>query len=229
MPALPPEVEAFIVHVTHRPDWRDAARYPADDAPLQAYGVEFARRRPGFERELRDWIAGLRAEQLGQFRVHPDGRASAPWGYGRVLGIGHVFGGPYWPQQTITIDGREHEVEPRVAHRMVLVFDMNEPMHDQIERARRLLLDWTAGHVEAGAVRGPPAGRHPATHRLRAYLRAHDARCTGETLGAISAVLLPGHAQGADTVRKWCAAARRYIDGDYRRLLPEVHPDPTGN
>jgi hypothetical protein len=214
------------------PDWRRASDYPdPSSASINRWAWEFLRRNAEFEAEYGeawretmrlkregclpaawdDWPIGPVYHKWGLELVHPEWVESGLYDAPFKIAVPSLITAP----ATINLEKARH---PNVA---VWAFDLSRPIGPQISRARRVLkANQDIWHRNG---RERPVAR--SNHQLRMfpfYLRAFDGRqaTPRPTYDEIADSL---GAEDADCVRKWVAAARRYMTSEYRLL---VYSDP---
>lgn len=209
------------------PDWRRAGDYPnPETASADRWAWEFVRRNEEF---CAGFIEAMRAPPLeGTFAIDI---FCAKWGLHRALQhwveSGHIDAPVYLPRaigfsDPAALTLRDHNV-------VLFPFDLSKPIEPQVAHARRYLKA-NQGLWESNRRDRPTTRINHAWRMFSFYLRAFDARqakpqATFETIATCLGRELPD-ALGADTARKWVAAAERYIGGDYRLMGFAEPPKP---
>lgn len=210
-----------------KPDWKLLSDYPSEaqakEMSLDQWAYLFLSRNCKFLADLKA------AKELSDIRITPD-KMPVPWNrrpIGVVLskwgvmrpplmedGDGLLFEKyPIEAARTV-VDEVEIAYLPDSKERVVLGFDLSEPIGPQITRAKALLL------ARQKAFNGPKrTNARPRVTLFPAYLRVLDAIAAGATSHKMLEVFsLENENVDDSTIRNWKNAAEALRDGGYRKL-----------
>lgn len=113
-------------------------------------------------------------------------------------------------------DGPLCHVIPHKEGRLVFVFDVTRPIESQVTEAKRQAIAYQTRHE------GKTLQTRGHEGKLAGYLRAYDSRKAGICVAEAADWFYNEGVKASDHakwVRDACAAAERYIDGEYRALI----------
>jgi hypothetical protein len=214
--------------------WENPANYPdPKSTSADRWAVEFLWRNPKFRAEL-EAAATEQAEmkRAGKLPLgwseKPTGRVLKAWGVNHpILPEWGISDSPArmetYPHhaQYAEVNGYDVRIAMASPDRVMLEFNLCEPIRPQIKRAARILKSSQQGF------KGPKRTQGKNTTRLYPlYLRVLDMRAAklskARMLEILSAEMPDG--VGDDDIRNWIKAAEELRDGGYRHIAPNASP-----
>jgi len=110
-----------------------------------------------------------------------------------------------------------------------MTFNLNSPLHPQLEDAKRFLNETKARFMQEGKIGSPgKLRRSPSVDLLQHYLRCFDAKAKGASYSEIAEVVFPSlnneypDQPGSQRVKDHLSAAKELVESKYRYLANEV-------
>lgn len=227
-------------------DWKIASNYPQDgeSISLHRWAFEFLRRnqgfmdkymaaksepKPAFNGELVGWSETPEGKVLKEYGVaHPvlkqwmdAGISDSPFIFDthpiyvrscRVETAGAMF--------TDEAVGKYFNIALEQPDKVVLEFDLSQPLNPQLERAKKMLLGSQKSHIGKKKTAKATVKMYPW------YLRVLDAYSAGMHPAKICEVLSQEYTDAVsdDTLKNWKKAGEFMRDGGYRDLVKKPTP-----